>query len=54
MNIPESNYNLLELRFWSDVRDMAEAEFLKELKEADGIADNQKDVWLHQRCEAEL
>ena len=54
MNIPESNYDLYALCLCADVRDRAEAAFLKELKEAVRLADNQRDIWLHQRCEAEL
>ena len=53
MNIPESFYGLLALCIWTDVRNIAEAAFLKELKEAVRLADNQRDIWLHQRCEAE-
>ena len=53
MNIPESNYSLLALCLWSDVRDDAKDKLLAVIREDAVLAENQKDTWKHQRCEAE-
>ena len=53
MNIPESNYSLLALCLWAEVRDDAKDQLLAVIREDAALADNQRDIWLHQRCEAE-
>ena len=53
MNMPESNYSLLALCLLVQVRDDAEEVLLRAIRLAIEIADNQRDIWLHQRCEAE-
>ncbi|KKK77262.1 hypothetical protein LCGC14_2855360 [marine sediment metagenome] len=54
MNIPESNYSLLALCLWAEVRDDAKDRLLAVIREDAVLADNQKDTWKHQRCEAEV
>ena len=53
MNIPESNYSLLALCLWAEVRDDAKDQLLAVIREDALLADNQRDIWLNQRCEAE-
>ncbi len=54
MEIPESNYSLMGLCIWSEVRDEAEEVLLIELHEASMIAENMRDYWKHQNCQAEV
>ncbi|KKK84665.1 hypothetical protein LCGC14_2781100 [marine sediment metagenome] len=53
MNIPESNYSLLALCLWAEVSDDAKDKLLAVIREDAVLADNQRDIWKHQRCEAE-
>ena len=53
MNIPESNYSLLALCLWAEVRDDTKDRLLAVIREDAELAENQKDIWLNQRCEAE-
>ncbi len=53
MNIPESNYNLLELCIWAEVRNDTEEQLLRAICEDAVIADNQRDVWKNQNAQSE-
>ena len=53
MNIPESNYSLLALCLWAEVRDDAKDQLLAVIREDAVIADNVHSFWTHQRSEAE-
>ncbi len=53
MIIPESSYSLLALCLWAEVKDDAKDKLLAVIREDAVLADNQRDIWLHQRCEAE-